>query len=421
MKSKLTRRDFIRTVAAASAFSIVPRHVLGGPGQTPPSEQFTRAIIGCGGISASHLPMTDGRLLALCDPDSERLANRMKKQPPEVKGYRDFRDILARRDIDIVHICTPPHWHALMTVLAAEAGKDIWCEKPMARTIGEAIRARDIVSRRQRIFRINTWFRFTSSLYGFGTPSAPLKKIVANGLLGWPIKVIVGAATGFNWKLETWSGKTDVPPEPVPPNLDYNLWLGPAPFKPYFAHRVHGSFRGYWDYDAGGLGDMGQHYLDPVQFILGKDDTSPVSVEVDTPPQPADAVIPWRRVTMKYADGCTIILDGDNRETDAPYLEGPLGKIWPGLRSNIPNLARKIADLPDLPPANDDFRKCVLTRQPFVLNEQNAGRSCIMVQMAACAVKLGRTLKFDPVALRFIGDDEANRLIDQPMRSPWHL
>jgi len=199
MESRFSRRDFIRTVAAAGVFTIVPRHVLGGPGHTPPSEQFTRAIIGCGGISASHLPMTDGRLLALCDVDSERLANRMKKQTPEVKGYRDFREILARRDIDIVHICTPPHWHALMTVLAAEAGKDIWCEKPMARTIGEIIRSRDIVQRRQRIFRINTWFRFTSSLYGFGTPAAPLRKIVANGLLGWPIKVIVGAATGFNW------------------------------------------------------------------------------------------------------------------------------------------------------------------------------------------------------------------------------
>jgi predicted dehydrogenase len=421
MKSRFTRRDFIRTVAAATAFTIVPRHVLGGTGYTPPSEQLTRAIIGCGGISASHLSMDDGRLLALCDVDEDQLAHRMKGQPSDVKGYRDFREILARPDIDIVHICTPPHWHAIMSVMAAEAGKDIFCEKPMARTIGEIIRSRDVVSRRQRIFRVNTWFRFRDTLYRFGIPAAPLRKIVSNGLLGWPIKVTVGASTGFDWKLEGWTGQTNLVPQPVPANLDYNLWLGPAPYKPYHPHHVHGSFRGYWDYDAGGLGDMGQHYLDPVQFILGKDDTSPVSVEVDTPPQPADAVIPWRRVELKYTDGCSIILDGDNREKDAPYLEGPLGKIWPGLRSDIPNLARKVSELPDLEPPNTDFAKCVRTRRPFVLNEQNAARSCILVQMSACAVKLGRSLKFDPVALRFIGDDEANRLIDQPMRSPWYL
>ena len=312
----------------------------------------------------------------------------MKGLPADVKGYRDFREILARPDIDIIHIATPPHWHALMTIMAAEAGKYIWCEKPMARTIGEIIRARDIVQRRQRIFRINTWFRYSRTFYEFGTPVAPLKKIVSNGLLGWPIKVIVGADTGFNWKLEMWSGKTDLTAEPIPACLDYNLWLGPAPYKPYHPHRVHSSFRGYWDYDAGGLSDMGQHYLDPVQYILGKDDTNPVEVEVDTPPQPADAVVPWRRVTLKYADGCTVILDGDNREKDAPYLEGPLGKVWPQLRSNIPNLARKAEELPDPPPFNDDFAQCVRTRRPFVLNEQNAARSCIMVHMAACAVKL---------------------------------
>lgn len=422
MKLTMTRRDFIRrSTTAIAAFTIVPRHVLGGPGQTPPSEQLTRGIIGCGGISASHLPMNDGRLLALCDADANHLANRMKGQPPEVKGYRDFREMLARADIDIIHICTPPHWHGLMSLMAAEAGKDIWCEKPMTRTIGEGKRVAEMVKRRGRIFRINTWFRFQGGFYGFGTPVEPIKKIVMNGLLGWPVKVTVNGPTGFDWKLGTWSGRTDAKPEPVPAHLDYNLWLGPAPFKPYFAHRVHGSFRGYWDYDAGGLGDMGQHYLDPVQYILGKDDTSPVEVDVDTPPQHPDAVLPWRRITLKYADGCTIVLDGENRDKDAPFIEGPTGKLWPQLRSDIPNLARKLETLPDPDPQETDFAKCVRTRRPFALNEQNAFRSCTIIQMAACAVRLGRGLKFDPAALRFAGDPEANRLIDQPMRAPWHL
>ena len=106
-----TRRGFLGALAAGTAFQIVPRRVLGGPGQTPPSEEITRGIIGCGGISGSHLPMNYGRLLALADADAQRLANRMSRQPKEVKGYRDFREILAREDIDTVHICTPPHWH----------------------------------------------------------------------------------------------------------------------------------------------------------------------------------------------------------------------------------------------------------------------------------------------------------------------
>ena len=104
------------------------------------------------------------------------------------------------------------------------------------------------------------------------------------------------------------------------------MWLGPAPYKPYAVERVHQNFRGYWDYDGGGLGDMGQHYLDPVQYLLGKDDTSPVSVDVDAPQQHYDAAGSWRRIEFTYADGCRIILDGENRDTGAAYIAGPHGQ-----------------------------------------------------------------------------------------------
>jgi predicted dehydrogenase len=131
----ISRRGFIKSgLAAGALFQIVPRRVLGGPGYIAPSEELTRAIIGCGGISASHLGMNDARLVALCDVDSSHLQNRMRDRKG-VKGYHDFREILARADIDIVHICTPPHWHGLISRMAADAGKDIWCEKPMTRTI----------------------------------------------------------------------------------------------------------------------------------------------------------------------------------------------------------------------------------------------------------------------------------------------
>ena len=159
----------------------------------------------------------------------------------------------------------------------------------MTRTIGEGKRVMEAMKQYGRMFRLNTWFRFADPFYGLGTPVKPLKKLVQSGMLGWPLKVTISKHTGFDWKFY-WVGKEYLEPQSVPSELDYDFWLGPAPYKPYNPHRVHQTFRGYWDYDGGGLGDMGQHYIDPVQYFLGKDNTSPVKVEVDAPQQHPDAV-----------------------------------------------------------------------------------------------------------------------------------
>jgi myo-inositol 2-dehydrogenase/D-chiro-inositol 1-dehydrogenase len=417
----LTRRRFIgRTLAAGAAVAIVPRRVLGGPGYTAPSDTLTKAVIGVGGMGLAHLGYPDAVLLAVCDVDEGHLRTALELSGPGVKGYRDFREVLERPDIDIVHIATPPHWHALISIAAAEAGKDVWCEKPLTRTIGEGRALVRAVERNGRIFRVNTWFRFEDEFYGFGSDVKPIKKVVQSGLLGWPLKATVSATTGFDWKFY-WSGRTHLRPEPVPPELDYDFWLGPAPWKPYHPHRVHGTFRGYWDYDGGGLGDMGMHYLDPVQYLLGKDDTSPVEVQVDAPQQHPDACGSWRRIEMTYADGCAIVLDGENRDKNAPYLEGPKGKLCRGFESDIPGLKDKIAGLPDPEPQVTDFADAVRTRRRFALNERNGHRSCTLVNLAKTAVQLGRPLRFDPEGQTFVGDEEANRLADQPMRAPWHL
>jgi len=424
-KGKITRRQLFRqagrVAGAAAVFSIVPRKVLGGPGRITPSEELTKAVIGVGSMGQGHLRYAGAKLLAVCDVDRKHLQSTLAKVGKDVKGYTDFREVIDRDDIDIIHIPTPPHWHALISIAAAEAGKDIWCEKPMTRTIGEGKVVRDTVLRNGRIFRINTWFRFSGGFYGFGTTVRPIKQIVENGLLGWPLKVTINAATGFNWKLGAWSGRTHLVPQPVPAHFDYNMWLGPAPYKPYHPHRTHGSFRGYWDYDGGGLGDMGMHYIDPVQYILGKDDTSPVEIEADTPQQHPDAAIPWRRIEMKYADGCKLILDGENKDVNAPFIEGPEGKLYPRLRSDIPNLAEKLATLPEPEPQVTDFAHAVRNRLKFALNESNGHRSCTIVNLGKIAVRLARPLRYDPVAERFIDDDEANRYIDQPARGPWYL
>jgi len=417
----MERRDFLKKSAlGAAAFTIVPRHVLGGPGFTAPSDEITKAIIGVGGIGYNHHFGREGRLVAVCDVDKNHLNRALQKAGGGVKGYSDFREVLLQKDVDVVHVATPPHWHGLISVMAAEAGKDIWCEKPMTRTIGEGKRVIEAVQNNGRMFRLNTWFRFRGGFYGLGTTVKPLKKIVDSGVLGWPLKVTVSGITGYDWKFY-WSGDTNLAPQPVPEHLDYDMWLGPAPLKPYHPLRVHSKFRGFWDYDGGGLGDMGQHYLDPVQYMLSKDHTSPIKVEVDAPQQHPDAVGSWRRITYTYEDGCQIILDGENRDKDAAYIEGPKGKIYRGFRSDIPNIQKLAASLPDPEPQITSFHESVRTRQKFALNEENGHRSCTMVNMGVAALRLGRTLHFDPVKQEFINDEGANRLVYPEMRSPWSM
>ncbi|MGB8357459.1 MAG: Gfo/Idh/MocA family oxidoreductase [Bacteroidales bacterium] len=420
-QDKIRRRDFIRKGAVTGiALTVIPRHVLGGKGYLSPSDHLTKGIIGTGGMGLNHFAYENTRLIAVCDVDASHLRMALDKAGKGVMGYHDFRDLIARPDIDIVHIATPPHWHGIISKMAAEAGKDIWCEKPMTRTIGEGKKVIEAVQANGRMFRLNTWFRFTGQFYGLGTTVRPLKKIVSSGVLGWPLKVTISGITGYDWKFY-WTGVPNLSPETVPAELDYNFWLGPAPFKPYNPLRVHEKFRGYWDYDGGGLGDMGQHYLDPVQYFLGKDKTSPVSVEIDAPQQHYDAVGTWRRITYTYDDGCKIVLDGENRDKDAAYIEGPHGKIFKGFKSDVPNLSGLLEKLPDPEPQITVFSESVRTRKPFALNEENGHRSCTLVNMGVVALRLGRNLTFDPVNQVFTNDEAANLYIDQPMRGEWHI
>ena len=426
------RRDFIKKAGLGiGLFTILPRNVFGKMGgdnnYVAPSDQLTRGIIGTGGIGMSGLHFASDercRLVAVCDVDKNHLQQALdagvQKFDTRLQAYTDWRDLVHDANVDIVHIATPSHWHGIMAVEAAKAGKDIFCEKPMTRTIGEGQRVVKAVHDYGRIFRLDTWFRFKDTFYGLGTTVEPLKKLVMSGELGWPFTVRISASTGFAWKFY-WTGKENLTPEPIPAELDYDMWLGPAPYKPYNAHRVHQTFRGYWDYESGGLGDMGQHYIDPVQYILGKDDTFPVKVEVDAPKQHDDAVGIWRKITYTYEDGCKIILEGEGFETPGkvPYIEGPKGKVYQGFECTIPNVISLVNELPAPPPRHTDFLDCVRTREHFALDEIIGHHSCSVVNMGSCALRLGRTLHFDPATQRFIGDDAANALINQPMRTPW--
>lgn len=415
-----TRRQFLKSVGGLALFTIVPRHVL-GQGYIAPSDQLTKGIIGTGNMGRGHIGYDGTRVVAMCDVDKNHLKLGASLIKDKINLYHDFRDLILDKNVDIVHIATPPHWHGIMSVEAAKAGKDIWCEKPMTRTIGEGKRVMQAVQTHGSIFRLNTWFRFKDPFYGLGTPVKPLKKLVQSGLLGWPLKVTISKHTGFDWKFY-WVGKNTLEPQAIPEELDYDMWLGPAPYKPYNAHRVHSNFRGYWDYDAGGLGDMGQHYIDPVQYILGKDYTSPVKVEVDAPQQHPDAVGTWRSVTYTYEDGCQIVLwGGDYGNPDTPYIAGPKGKVYKNFVCDIPNWEKKLADYPEPAVQNTNFVESVRNRQKFALNEVNGHHSCTIVNMGSIALRLNRTLHFDPVKQEFINDAEANRLLNPTMRAPWSI
>ena len=446
---KSTRRGFLKGATAFGAFNIVPAGVLWGA--EAPSNQLTRALIGFGGIaySENHLAFKGSRLVGLCDPDELHVANGLaaaeKQGWGKVKAYRNFIELLADPGVDIVHICTPPHWHGCMSVMAARAGKDIWCEKPMTRTVGEGKRVMEYVKAKGRMFRLNTWFRFKDPFYGFGKEVKYVRKVVENGVLGnGPVRCVFGAGQGFCWKFHH-SGRVNLPVEECPKTFDWDMWLGPAPWKPYSKHRTHGTFRGYWDYDGGGIGDMSQHYLDPLQYLLCKDETSPVKIEYKGPKQHPEVVGRFDRITYTYDDGTVIILDGDESLKGEPFITGSNGvTIWPVRQANGTigswtnpgankdkmfgmkdadgkdlDAMKIVTDLPDPAPQQTDFIDSVRTRRRFCLNEETGFRSCTLANLAIAAERLGRGFEFDPVALKAKDDPAADRFLYQSMREPW--
>ena len=421
-KRGMTRRNFLRgSAAVGTGMLIVPSsYVFGGP--SAPSNMITRAVIGTGGMGMGHVtkyPQT----LAVCDVDKNHLENAKRKAGGQVTAYSDWREVLERKDIDTIHIPTPPHWHAQIAIAAAKAGFDVYSEKPATHTLAESKALVEAVERSGVVYQANTWGR---SYLGIGWF---MRKLVMSGLLGGPLTVCLNpryCPTGF--KIKMWSGRPNLEPHPVPDVLDYNMWLGPAPVKPYHPHRVHGSFRGYWDYDEGGFGDMGQHHIDPFQYALGKDDTGPTEIEAVAPwPQHPDACGLWGTINLKYADGTKIIIEswewGERTTEGRPLIEGPNGKYWGGMNLEPANLLEKLKQFPD-PPKLESWEHAVRTRENVNgvhPNVRQATRSADLLHLASLAVRLGRKINYDPVKQEIIGDPEATRMANPPRRAPWTL
>ena len=403
---KITRRQLIqRSAVAAGTFAIVPRYVLGGPGQAAPSETFGGALIGCGGRgNGTFSGLGPGvEKLAICDVKFITKADNKTV-------YTDFRRVLERKDIDVVAIATPPHWHALISIAAMEAGKDVLCEKPLTRFIAEGRAVVEAERRYKRIFQIGTYGRF-------GTSKNPQQilthKIMKSGLLK-DCKAVHIKRGGL--KVKEWSGMVNAKPQPVPKFLDWDMYCGPSPLRPYHPHRFGGSHRGYWDYEGGGLADMAQHHFDPVQWRYAKDFTSPVEIEAYAPPAHPEACGMWGWVEMRYADGLTFVMDSG--EWGEPYNRRPPRDVRLDDLDNASQ--KKLNAMPDPEPLVD-FPEAIRTRKQPGGHAEAAHRCATLMHLANIAIRMGRKLRYDPVQEQIIDDEEANRLVNQPMRAPWHL
>ena len=429
----LTRRSFLRrtTELAASAVAvpyIVPSSVLGRGGSTAPSERLTMGGIGIGGQGMynlkNFLTCDDLRVLAVCDVDT-RHRIRAKNTVDSAYGnkdcaaYNDFREMFDRSDIDTVLIATPDHWHAILSIEAARAGKDIYCEKPISLTIAEGRAVADTIRRYGTVYQSGTQRR-SNACFRFAV------EVAQSGMLG---------------RLHTLhcyyhNGPTCPPqkPEPVPEGFDYDRWLGPAPYEAYTPRRCHGSFRWLYDYSGGQLTDLGAHFNDLAQWAGGNQHTGPVEYE-GRAEFPRDGLFntPVRfEVVATYTDGVRMIYHDETEPGRGPRGNKFVGTDgWVSVDDTGKVTASNDAIMQKLKVAqrgyeymmghHRNFLDCVKTRRTPISDAEVSHRSVTTCHAGNICLRLGRKLRWDPVSERFVNDEMANRMLERAKRSPWTL
>lgn len=437
-----SRRQFLRSFAVAAAnIAIVQPAIVSTSalGRRAASDRITIGMIGMGRQAfhsnlKSFLHAPDTQVVAVCDVDAWRLNNAREavekhyakdRASGAYKGcgtYRDFRDLLARSDIDAVMISTPDHWHVPMALAAARAGKDICCEKPLTLSIAEGRALSDTVQRYKRVFRTDSEFR---SIACFQRAC----ELVLNERIGRVHTIRTGVPAGD-------VAGTPQPEMPVPDELDYELWLGPAPAAPYTEQRVHPR-RSYarpgWmrvqDYCEGMISNWGAHLNDIAQWGNGTERTGPVEVEA-TGEYPRDGL--WNvllsfEVRYRFADGVELFYN-----TSRPYVRFEGSDGWVEADYNSRRLTAQPESILKAPIGRDgvrlplkdakrDFIDAVKTRGQTLADAEVGHRTTSLCQLGHIAIKRGRKLKWAPDAERFVNDDIANRLLSRPMRSPWCL
>jgi len=425
-----TRRSFLKRTAVAglavAAPTIVPSSVLGADGQVAPSNQITVGFIGTGshGIGwnlPAYLRLKEARILAVCDVDNRRMINARETVNERYKnedcfGTRDFREILARKDIDTVMISTPDHWHTIISLMAILAGKDVQCEKPTL-TIDEGKLLVKAVRKYNKVFQTSTEDRSVPEYHR-------MAELVRNGRIGklQRIEVILP-------KQPTSPG--DPTPQPVPPGLDYDMWLGPAPYAPYTKDRVHFNFRWIWDYSGGIICDWGTHLFDTAQWANDTERSGPVEIEGTGTFWSGGLynTVKDYDVTFRYANGVVMTCKPGNPSIKFIGTDGWVGNT--GWRAPVQASSKEILESKIGPNEihlytnpkgeHDDFIKCVKSRKDPYFPVDMGHRVSTICHLANIAIKLGRKLKWDPVAERFPDDAAANQMLDRARRDPWQL
>ena len=450
---RATRREFLRTAAAGigAAPWIIPAAVRGAEGAVAPSERLAVGVIGIGLMGRGHLGWCLGhpgvQVLAVCDVDQVRrddakaraeAAYAAKAPSSTYRGcaaYNDYREILARPDIDAVVIATPDHWHALQSVDAAKAGKDVYCEKPITLTIQEGRRLAEVVRTYARVFQTGTQYRsmFTTRRVCEFVRTGGLGK-VRQAFTLW--SRVDGGYTPVN---------PDLPAEPVPEGLDWDLWVGPAPWHEYNSRYHRNPPPGVvpWafcdDFGAASVTWHHSHSADIVQWSLGVERSGPVEIV-----HPASGEFPT--LTCRYANGSLLHLVDNWNMPKSLYgavpatarLAGNFGGLFVGEsgwvtsmygggrlegepESIFQEMGLKSREVTGANNHHDNWLECIRTRGRTSTDEEIGHRSASLGHLAHIAFKLHRSLKWDPAKEEFAGDPEANRLRSRAMREPWRM
>ncbi|MBI5821203.1 MAG: Gfo/Idh/MocA family oxidoreductase [Verrucomicrobia bacterium] len=434
---RVSRRQFLRTSAGImGAPFVLPSSLFGA---NAPSNRITMGCIGVGRMGMGDLRDIMGRqgvqVVAVCDVDANRLANAKStvetqyakgKASGGYKGcaaYGDFRELIARADIDAVQIVTPDHWHAIPAIEAARAGKDLFVQKPLTYSIQEGRLLSDTVRRYGRVLQVGSQHRSNNRIR-FGC------ELVRNGRIGKLHTVKVGLPTDPPGPVR--------PATPAPKELNYSTWLGPAPWADYIEDRVHpqkGLDRPGWlrvtDYCLGMITGWGAHYIDIAQWGMGTELTGPVEIE-GRATYPTEGV--WDvhgafHIEYTYANGLKLICEDAKSDQLGIRFEGSEGWVFvdPSRVDAQPKslLASSIGageiHLCESRHHKQNFLDSIRSRRDPIAPVEVAHRSCSVCILGHIAMKTGRKLKWDPQQERFLDDDAANRMLSRPAREPWNV
>ena len=439
-EKRISRRDFMGAAAATAAFTIVPRHVLGGAGKKAPSEKLNIAGIGVGGQGGGDIGnVSSENIVALCDVDEKRAEgtfNRFQK----AKKYKDYRKMLDKeeKNIDAVVVATPDHNHAPAVIKAMKMGKHVYVEKPMAHTIFEAremtrvARQMKVVTQMGQQGHAGEGLRLTYEFIHDGAIGTVLEAHVWSDRPIWP--------QGIGRPKDT---------HPVPESLDWDLWLGPAPWRPYNKAYAPFNWRGWWDYGCGAMGDMAVHNADPAFFCLNLD--APIAVEVETSPVNNETFPKWQIITYYFpARGKRppvkmVWYDGGKKPPRPPELEegrdvgsngimfvGDKGKILCGGWSGPPRLIPE-AKMKEYKRPSETLERSIGHHKEWVkaCKENNpkgalagfeySGPFTESLLVGNLAVRLGRRIEWDARKMRATNAPEADKYINKSYRKGWEI